>query len=154
MFAEPSRDGTRSNKSNPTGMQEHRESALTPGRARDFAELRAGLVKEGVGDRPTEGPVRSTAGEFSPGGTDLNFAQSMVTGLREGFESLQKVMAVPPKVQNTSMIKFQTPGKFPALEEYDRDIEHFNKEFTAFGRLSNAGKGRIRWKKSPSSSLA
>jgi hypothetical protein len=64
----------------------------------------------------------------------------MVTGLREGFESLQKIMVVPPKVQNTSMIKFQTPGKFPALEEYDRDIEHFNKEFTAFGRLSNAAR--------------
>ncbi len=38
-------------------------------------------------------------------------------------------------------MKLSAPGKFPILEEHDKDIESFKKEFYHMSRLSNAGKG-------------
>jgi hypothetical protein len=57
---------------------------------------------------------------------------------KEGFEGLKSLSN--PKERN-SIIKFSTQGEFPNLEEHDRDIEGFRKDFNAMARLSNGGRG-------------
>ena len=113
--------------------------AMTPSRAQALVDLKDELAKTELRDR--QQPSRSLAGDVTPGGNGQDIAMSMITGLKEGFDSLKLAFAGSQKETFTSMIKFSANGKFPVLDADDKDIESYKKEFHHMSRISNKGKG-------------
>ena len=102
-------------------------AAMTPARAQALADLKRELDETGIADYHQQS--RSLAGGNTPGGgNQQDIAITFMTGLKEGFESLKSAMH-PHKEQNSGIIKFSAPGKFPILEEHDNQIDFLKKEF-------------------------
>ena len=115
-------------------------TAMTPARAQALADLKRELDETGIADLHQQARSLAGGGNTPVGGSQQDIALTFMTGLKEGFESLKSAMH-PHKEQNSSIIKFSAPGKFPILEEHDNQIDFFKKEFHAMSHLSNAGKG-------------
>ena len=109
-------------------------AAMTPARAQALADLKRELDETGIADLHQQARSLAGGGNTPVGGSQQDIALTFMTGLKEGFESLQSAMH-PHKEQNSSIIKFSAPGKFPILEEHDNQIDFFKKEFHAMSRL-------------------
>ncbi len=66
-------------------------TAMTPSLMQALADLKDELAGTGMNDR--QQPTRSIAGDITPGGTNQDLALSMMTGLKEGFDSLKSALS-------------------------------------------------------------